>query len=208
MKFDYRNLEFALGAASARGFPPDSGVEVAFAGRSNAGKSTCINTLAQRRGLARTSKTPGRTQEINFFQLDESRRIVDLPGYGFAQAPERSRKQWNQLVGDYLNQRDSLAGIVILVDIRHPMKPKDTELLDWCVSAKLPIQLLLNKADKLSRGPAKQSLAKIRGQVTALGGDIQVQLFSGLKKDGLQTLWDRLDDWLGSTQHDHDQDHE
>ncbi len=199
MAFDYRNLEFISGAASVRGFPPDQGLEVAFAGRSNAGKSTCINAMARRRALARTSKTPGRTREINFFQLDEKRRIVDLPGYGFARAPERARQNWMRLVGDYLQRRQSLAGVVLLMDVRHPLKPLDRQLLDWCVPARLPVQLLLNKADKLGRGPAAQCLSTIRNQITPLGGDIQVQLFSGLKKDGLETLWRRLDGWLSGS---------
>ena len=196
MTFDYRVLEFITGAVSARGFPPDAGVEVAFAGRSNAGKSTCINAMARRKALARTSKTPGRTREINFFQLDESRRIVDLPGYGFAQAPQRVRQQWQRLVGDYLQKRESLAGVVILMDIRHPLKPLDTQLLDWCVQARLPVQLLLSKADKLSRGPAMQCQANVQAQLAKLSGDIQVQLFSALKKHGLEALWQRLDGWF------------
>jgi len=196
MAIDYRQLEFITGAVSGRGFPPDQGLEVAFAGRSNAGKSTCINTLARRRALARTSKSPGRTREINFFQLDETRRIVDLPGYGFAKAPERVRQQWVRLVGDYLQQRQCLVGVVILMDARHPLKPADSQLLNWCVLAQLPVQLLLSKADKLSRGQAQQCLATIRGQAVNLAGDIQVQLFSALKKDGLERLWLRLDGWF------------
>ncbi len=196
MTFDYRLLEFITGAVSVRGFPPDEGVEIAFAGRSNAGKSTCINAMARRKALARTSKTPGRTREINFFQLDQSRRIVDLPGYGFARAPERVRQQWQRLIGDYLQKRASLVGVVILMDIRHPLKPLDTQLLDWCVQAQLPVQLLLSKADKLSRGPARQCQLKIQAQLSELRGDIHVQLFSALKKDGLQALWQRLDGWF------------
>ncbi len=196
MTFDYRVLEFITGAVSTRGFPPDVGLEVAFAGRSNAGKSTCINVMARRKTLARTSKAPGRTREINFFQLDESRRIVDLPGYGFARAPQRVRQQWQRLVGDYLQKRESLVGVVILMDIRHPLKPLDTQLLNWCVQAHLPVQLLLSKADKLSRGPARQCQAKIQAQLATLQGDIQVQLFSALKKDGLGALWQRLDGWF------------
>ncbi len=202
MRFDYRNLEFVTGAASIRGFPPDQGLEVAFAGRSNAGKSTCINTFAQRKGLARTSKTPGRTREINFFQLEASRRIVDLPGYGFAQAPDKVRQNWVRLVSDYLQERQSLAGVVLLMDCRHPLKPQDLQLLEWCVEAHLPVHLLLSKADKLSRGPARKCLNDIRAQVRPFAADIEVQLFSALKKEGLDILWQCLDDWLSGTEQD------
>ena len=158
--FDYRQACFLTSVASIRGLPADRGREVAFAGRSNAGKSSAINALTGRRHLARTSRTPGRTRLINFFELDEERRLVDLPGYGYAKVPRSMSREWGALVGKYLESRESLAGVVVLMDIRHPLTELDATLLDWCRAADLPVLAVLTKADKLARGRRAAALAE------------------------------------------------
>ena len=135
--------------------PNDDGCEIAFAGRSNAGKSSAINTLTRNKGLARTSKTPGRTQLINFFQLDEGKRLVDLPGYGYAKVPIAMKRKWDKHLAEYLQLRQSLAGLILLMDIRHPLQEFDLQMLNWAAQAGLPVHILLTKSDKLKRGPAR-----------------------------------------------------
>ncbi len=163
-------------------FPPDEGAEVAFAGRSNAGKSSALNAIAGRKDLARTSKTPGRTQLINFFGLDGSQRLVDLPGYGFAKVPERIKDHWQELLSRYIEARDSLAGLVIVMDARRPMTDFDVQMLDWSGANGLATHILLTKADKLSRGEAMTVLKQVRAQVE---GVATVQLFSAVAKTGV-----------------------
>jgi GTP-binding protein len=192
----FEGLSFRLGAASLRQLPPDEGREVAFGGRSNAGKSTAINTLAGRRALARTSKTPGRTQQINFFDLDVQRRVVDLPGYGFARAPRDAQARWGALVQGYLSRRRCLGGLVLLVDVRRPLMPLDLQMLQWCEHADLPVHLLLTKSDKLGRSQAQQALKQTRAALEDLQCDWSAQLFSGLKRSGLPELLQRLAPWL------------
>ncbi len=148
---------FTQSAPSIRQCPGDSGAEVAFAGRSNAGKSSAINTLCQNHKLARTSKTPGRTQLINFFALNDEQRLVDLPGYGFAKVPLATKKEWDKNLSQYLYERQSLVGLVLLMDIRQPMKEFDTMMLNWAVEREMPVRILLTKADKLKKGPAKST---------------------------------------------------
>jgi len=177
-----QRAEFETSAAGASGFPADDGVEVAFAGRSNAGKSSALNALTNRRGLARTSKTPGRTQLINFFQLDAERRLVDLPGYGFAKVPMAVRGSWRELVESYLIGRRALAGLVVVMDIRHPLTDFDMQMMAWAEDAKLPMLVLLTKADKLSRGKASSEVLRVR---KALGDVASVQAFSATKRIGL-----------------------
>lgn len=194
----YRQAEFLKGVSRLSGLPPDSGVEVAFAGRSNAGKSSVINALTGRASLARISKTPGRTQQLNFFVLgDEEHRLVDLPGYGYANVPIPVKRQWAALVEGYLSARRSLAGAVLLMDVRRPFTDADTELLNWCVHAGLATHVLLNKCDKLSRGAGARVLADARRHVAPLGEGHVVQLFSATRKIGIDALGARLDDWLG-----------
>ena len=175
----------------------DGGIEVAFAGRSNAGKSSALNTLTRQKNLARTSKTPGRTQMINIFELDEHRRLVDLPGYGFAQVPLAMKKKWQKSLGEYLQKREQLRGLVVLMDIRHPFKDLDQELIHWAVSAELPVLALLTKSDKLKSGKRKAQLLMAREAAMAFCGDVTVHTFSSLNKQGLPDLEQILSMWLG-----------
>jgi len=175
--------------------PPDEGREVAFAGRSNSGKSSALNKLTQHKGLARTSKTPGRTQHLVFFELDGERRLVDLPGYGFAKVPEKVRRHWGKAMGDYLAQRSSLQGLILLMDIRHPLTDFDQQMLEWCDWRGLPVHVLLTKADKLKRGPAAAALLQVKKALTAQT-KVSVQQFSALKGTGLEEARQKLDQWL------------
>lgn len=194
----YRQAEFLKGVSRLSGLPPDTGVEVAFAGRSNAGKSSVINALTGRASLARISKTPGRTQQLNFFVLDdEAHRLVDLPGYGYANVPIPVKRQWAALVEGYLNARRSLMGVVLLMDARRPFTDADSQLVNWCAHAGLATHVLLNKCDKLSRGAASGVLADARKRLAPLGDQHVVQLFSAIRKTGIDELGTRLDEWLG-----------
>ena len=177
-------------------FPPDEGAEVAFAGRSNAGKSSALNTLCNRRALARTSRTPGRTQMLNFFTLDDSRRLVDLPGYGFARVPEEIRQKWKRFIESYLFHRRSLKGLILLMDARHPMKPDDGQLLDWCAYHRIPVHVLLTKSDKLGRGKQHQSLRAVRSGLA--GSGTGAQLFSARDRTGLEEARKVILDWLSN----------
>jgi GTP-binding protein len=163
-------------------FPPDEGVEVAFAGRSNAGKSSALNAITGRRDLARTSKTPGRTQLINFFGLDAQRRLTDLPGYGYAKVPEQMRRHWRELLTRYVEARASLAGLIIVMDVRHPLADFDVQMLEWTQANGLATHLLLTKADKLGRGEANRTLKDVQARVA---GAATAQLFSAVAKTGV-----------------------
>lgn len=194
----YRQASFLKGVARLSALPADVGAEVAFAGRSNAGKSSVINALTGRAALARISKTPGRTQQINFFVLDdEAHRLVDLPGYGYANVPVAVKRRWAGLVEGYLSGRRSLRGVVLLMDARRPFTDLDTQVVDWCVHAGLATHILLNKADKLSRGAGARVLGEARQRLAALGEKHLVQLFSATRKTGIEQLGERLDFWLG-----------
>ena len=186
------------GVARLSALPADAGVEVAFAGRSNAGKSSVINALTGRTALARISKTPGRTQQINFFVLeDEEHRLVDLPGYGYANVPLAVKRQWAGLVEGYLSARRSLEGVVLLMDARRPFTDADSRLMEWCVHAGLATHVLLNKSDKLSRGAGARVLVDARTRLAPLGDEHRAQLFSATRKTGTDELGARLDTWLG-----------
>jgi GTP-binding protein len=192
----YHQARFLISAAKLSQTPPDDGMEVAFAGRSNAGKSSALNVLCQQKALARTSKTPGRTQLLNFFSIDEQRRLVDLPGYGFAKVSEQVKKQWQQALADYLENRSSLRGVILLVDVRHPMKDFDRQMLEWSNKIGLPVHILLTKADKLGRGAAAKSLQQAGREIVQFGDGVTVQLFSALKRQGLDEAHKVLDGWL------------
>ena len=192
----YRQAKFLISAAAPNQFPQDDGLEVAFAGRSNAGKSSAINALCDNRGLAKTSKTPGRTRLINFFALDEQRRLVDLPGYGYAKVPEPVKREWQALLEDYLNAHHCLRGLVVIVDIRHPLKDFDWQMLDWCRHFGLPAHVLLTKADKLKRGAQAKSLQQVKQQLKQAGIEASVQAFSASSQQGMDQLVARLDDWF------------
>lgn len=190
----YCRARFLLSAASQAQLPPDYGREVAFAGRSNAGKSSAINVITGIANLARTSKTPGRTRLINFFDLDGERRLVDLPGYGYARVPDTMRRHWGLLVGGYLGARRSLRGVVMVMDIRHPLTEQDRQLLERCRVARLPALVLLTKSDKLKRGPGLEVRRRVAHQLAQSDGDaVQVQLFSALNRGGEQEVRAWLD---------------
>jgi GTP-binding protein len=192
----YRQTQFLKSARLPRDYPPDAGVEVAFAGRSNAGKSSALNCLADQRALARTSKTPGRTQLINFFSIDDDRRLVDLPGYGYAKVSLEIKRRWQSEMAAYLERRGSLAGLVLLMDVRHPLTDYDREMLGWCAQRDLPVHVLLTKADKLKRGPAEATRLQVRRALEALHPSASVQLFSALKRTGLEAALAQLDAWF------------
>jgi GTP-binding protein len=189
----YPEARFLQSAASTAQLVPDDGVEVAFVGRSNAGKSSAINTIVNRRQFARTSKTPGRTQLINFFALAEGRRLVDLPGYGFARVADSMRAGWEQLIGGYLAERQSLTGLFLIVDARRGLNDGDEQVLALAASYGLPVHILLSKADKLKRGQAAKALMEARRQVA---GRASVQLYSALKRDGVEEARDMLERML------------
>ena len=193
----YRQARYVISAHHLKQLPADSGIEVAFAGRSNAGKSSAINTLTGQKSLARTSKTPGRTQQIVIFDIDGHRRIADLPGYGYAKVPEKLKAHWQQVMQQYFEQRQCLRGVVLMMDIRHPMKPFDEQMLAWCSTSGIPCHVLLTKADKLKRGPAQASLHKVR---KALPEGATAQVFSAKSRDGMQSLLERLNQWYEFTQ--------
>ncbi|WP_257296099.1 ribosome biogenesis GTP-binding protein YihA/YsxC [Endozoicomonas sp. YOMI1] len=192
---NYRQASFYKSAARLSQCPENEGREVAFAGRSNAGKSSALNALTGSNKLARTSKTPGRTQLINFFDVQENVFLVDLPGYGYAKVPEAMKQEWQHHMTDYLERREALVGLVLLMDIRHPMKAFDQMMLNWSVSANLPLHILLTKADKLKQGAAKQALNGLRKDLSRFP-QVSVQLFSSLKKTGVDQLSMKLDEWF------------
>ena len=193
---NFRNAVFLQSASGIENAPSDYGWEVAFAGRSNSGKSSAINTLTGQKKLARTSRTPGRTQLINFFALSDNQRLVDLPGYGFAKVPLAVKKKWNQQLERYLQRRQSLRGLIMLMDIRHPLTEPDQQMLGWAIAADMPVHILLTKSDKLKRGPAQNTLLSVRHQLSAHQALVSVQLFSSLKGIGVDELGRQLNGWL------------
>ena len=199
MNSRYQQAVFAFSANREAQLPPDSRIEIAFAGRSNAGKSSALNVLTNQRALARVSRTPGRTQLINFFTLpDAGCFLVDLPGYGYAEVPEAVRAHWQALLGHYLLSRVPLRGVVLLMDIRHPMKELDIRMLECCAERQLPAHVLLTKADKLGRGAAGKQLQAVRSELVNWNAPFSVQLFSSLKRQGLPELVAQLDNWMGA----------
>ena len=189
----YHKAVYLYSAHQLTQLPDDMGKEIVFAGRSNAGKSSVINALARQKSLARTSRAPGRTRQINFFDVGADMRLVDLPGYGYARAPDSLRQHWGQLINAYLERRRCLAGLVLIVDIRRCLTELDRQMLDWCENKAMPVHVLLNKADKLSRSAAGQSLITVENSLKENAG---VQLFSAAKKHGLEELCRVLDIWL------------
>jgi GTP-binding protein len=193
---NFRRAAFLTSAARFAQCPPDDGWEVAFAGRSNAGKSSAINSLTGNSKLAKTSRTPGRTQLINFFELGPRQRLVDLPGYGFARVPMAVKQAWTRQLETYLRQRQSLRGLVLLMDVRHPLQAFDEQMLDWAAAAGMPVHILLTKCDKLKKGPASATLLKVKARLAAHGELISVQLFSAVKHTGHEQLVAVLTAWL------------
>lgn len=194
--YNYHMTHFVISAPDIRHLPRDEGIEVAFAGRSNAGKSSALNTLTNQKSLARTSKTPGRTQLINLFEVVDGVRLVDLPGYGYAEVPEEMKLKWQRALGEYLQKRNCLKGLVVLMDIRHPLKDLDQQMITWAVAVGTPVMLLLTKADKLASGARKAQLNMVREAIIPFMGDIQVEAFSSLKKIGVDKLREKLDTWF------------
>lgn len=192
-----RQTAFMLSAPTFRLCPEDTGLEVAFAGRSNAGKSSAINTITHQKQLARSSKTPGRTQMINFFSVaSDTRRLVDLPGYGYAAVPEAMKNKWQKELEEYLVLRQSLTGLVLLTDIRHPLKYFDEQMLHWAKDGQLAVHVLLTKSDKLKRGAAKTALLENKRTLDKMGLPFSIQLFSALDKVGIDELATVMGDWL------------
>ena len=192
----FRNATFVLSAHEVEELPPPGAPEIAFAGRSNAGKSSAINALAHQKRLAFVSKTPGRTQLINFFRLSGGGLLVDLPGYGYARVPATVQRHWRKLVSGYLQTRKSLLGLVLVMDARHPLTPLDETMLSWFKPTAKPVHVLLTKADKLSRGPAQRTLRDVRARLAELAPNFTAQLFSALNRTGIEAAEEVLGAWL------------
>jgi len=189
----YHQAKFINSSPHLKDTPPDQGREVAFAGRSNAGKSSAINTLTRQNALARISKTPGRTQMLNFFEINAQQRFVDLPGYGYAKVPVAVKKKWHELMEIYLTRRKSLCAIILVMDVRNPLTEFDWQMVEWCRHTGLPLHILLTKADKLTYGAAKNTLLQVQRELKDINFPLTIQLFSALKKTGIDEPHQALD---------------
>ena len=196
MNSTYFQASFITSAAKLSQSPEDSGYEIAFAGRSNAGKSSAINTLCQQTSLARTSRTPGRTQLLNFFRVDDQRRLVDLPGYGYAAVAQNIKADWQGALADYLEKRECLRGVILMMDSRHPLKDYDIQMLEWANHIEIPVHVLLTKVDKLNRKEQAISLERVHAALKEFSLDFSVQLFSSLKRWGVDKAHEKLDQWF------------
>lgn len=192
----YQNAKFLLSVANLHQLPADQGIEVAIVGRSNAGKSSVLNQLTQNKGLARVSKTPGRTQHINLFGLDDTRRLADLPGYGYAKVPPSMKQHWEKTLDEYLRTRECLKGLVLVMDIRHPLREFDQQLLLWCSACDLPVHILLNKCDKLSSGAVKNTFFAVQRELEVFENPVTLQAFSALRSVGIKELMDVMNSWF------------
>lgn len=196
MSIPFAQARLLKSAASIDDFPTDSGAEVAFCGRSNAGKSSAINVLCRQRNLAHVSKTPGRTQLINFFKLDGDARLVDLPGYGYAKAPAKAQQQWQRLTESYLIHRNTLCGLILLMDIRYPLMKIDWTMIRWSEHYQLPLYVLLTKVDKVNRNDKVKTLTKVASNLEQQGIISGIQVFSATKKIGLAQAREKISAWL------------
>ena len=196
MNSTYFQASFITSAAKLSQSPEDNGYEIAFAGRSNAGKSSAINTLCQQTSLARTSRTPGRTQLLNFFRVDDQRRLVDLPGYGYAAVAQDIKADWQGALADYLEKRECLRGVILMMDSRHPLKDYDIQMLEWANHIEIPVHVLLTKVDKLNRKEQAISLERVDAALKEFSLDFSVQLFSSLKRWGIDEAHEKLDQWF------------
>ena len=196
----YNQARFLLSVNKLAQLPEDKAIEVAFAGRSNAGKSSAINTITNIKSLCRTSKTPGRTQMINYFSIDPQHHLVDLPGYGYAKVPLQVKNHWQNLLQRYLVERSSLKGVIIIMDVRRPFTEYDTQMLEWCRQSHMSTHILLTKADKLKRGAAKNTLFKVQKLLKSDYSGTTAQLFSSLKKTGVDEAKSVLNEWFELTQ--------
>jgi GTP-binding protein len=192
----YFQASFITSAAKLSQSPEDTGYEIAFAGRSNAGKSSAINTLCQQTALARTSRTPGRTQLLNFFRVDDQRRLVDLPGYGYAAVAQDIKADWQGALADYLEKRECLRGVILMMDSRHPLKDYDIQMLEWANHIEIPVHVLLTKVDKLNRKEQAISLELVDAALKEFSLEFSVQLFSSLKRWGVDEAHEKLDQWF------------
>lgn len=195
MSSHYTKAYFLLSVADVKQLPADNGLEVAIVGRSNAGKSSVLNCITKNKGLARVSKTPGRTQMINIFTIDEKRRLADLPGYGFAKVPAAVQQKWQKTIDAYIKQRESLKGLILVMDIRHPLRELDQVLLEYCHYRQLPVHILLNKADKLSKNETQKTFFAVQKALGQFKSEVSLQIFSASKKNGLKELHIVLDKW-------------
>lgn len=193
---NYQQTTYLKSVAELKQLPADKGYEIAFLGRSNAGKSSALNTITGIKNLARTSKTPGRTQMINLFSLDNERRLVDLPGYGYAKVPRMIQERWNEATNEYLKSRECLRGLVLVMDIRHPLKEMDQHIINWTFQCHVPLHVLLTKSDKLSYSAAKKTLMEVEQALEPYGDAISVQLFSSLKQKGVEEVQAHLNAWF------------
>jgi len=193
---NYFQASFITSAAKLSQSPEDTGYEIAFAGRSNAGKSSAINTLCQQTALARTSRTPGRTQLLNFFRIDDQRRLVDLPGYGYAAVAQDIKADWQGALADYLEKRECLRGVILMMDSRHPLKDYDIQMLEWANHIEIPVHVLLTKVDKLNRKEQAISLERVDAALKEFSLEFSVQLFSSLKRWGVDEAHEKLDQWF------------
>lgn len=195
-QFDYHGAQFLKSVVELSHLPTDRGAEVAFIGRSNAGKSSAINAITGIRGLARTSSTPGQTQMINLFTLDNARRLVDLPGYGYAKVPRTIKERWQKTIDEYLDIRRCLRGLMLVMDIRHPLKEGDQQLIAWTVKCEVPVHILLTKADKLNPSEVRKVLKEVSVALEPFGSTLSVQSFSAMEMQGIQDAQSRLDQWF------------
>lgn len=192
---DFRKTHFRLSSPDIHRLPDDTGMEVAFAGRSNSGKSSSLNSICDNGGLAKTSRTPGRTRLINLFEVQKGFTLVDLPGYGYAKVPETMKREWQRSMSDYLQKREALRGIVVTMDIRHPLKDHDRLILDWSLAANLPALILLTKCDKLGPNKRREAVSEVKLQLSEFGGNFTIIPFSSLKKTGVLETRQVLSMW-------------
>lgn len=191
----YQKAYFLLSVADVKQLPPDEGIEIAIVGRSNAGKSSVLNAITNIKGLARVSKTPGRTQMLNVFHIDANKRLIDLPGYGYAKAPPLAKQKWEKTIDAYFSNRKSLQGLILVMDARHPFRELDKIMLAFCASIALPVHILLNKTDKLSKNDLQKIYKEAKAILTAYDNSVSLQGFSAVKGTGLQACRAQLDKW-------------
>jgi len=203
MSLVFKNCQFLTSAYKVSQLPPDTGFEVAIAGRSNAGKSTTLNTLVGNKKIAKVSKTPGRTQLLNCFDLGDNKRLVDLPGYGFAKVPKKVKEHWQKEINNYLQNRKSLIGVIVVMDIRHPLKEFDKQFLDWADKSGLYSHALLNKSDKFKSGKKKAVFLQVKNAMQDFTRTSTLQLFSGLKNEGVPELSKVLNRWFNDPEIQH-----
>ena len=194
-KLLFQNTHFTTSAPDIRHMPADEGIEIAFAGRSNAGKSSALNALTRQKRLAKTSSTPGRTQLINVFNVTEEIRLIDLPGYGYAKVPIAVRNKWQRALGEYLQKRRCLQGLVVLMDIRHPLKDLDQQMIGWAADSGLKVLVTLTKADKLSQSERSKTLKKVREACLFFGNQVEVIAFSSTRGFGLEQMEQKITQW-------------